>query len=195
VILSLSLVSCQGLWILTDDEATRVIASEAWTDTESFGLNAGVTPALERILQHTKLSEVKRIGVVTGPGAFTGLRIASSFAQGLARACGATLFSIPTFALEGKPFCIPLQHQKARDLDLPSALLAKMEVLEIRGPRREDAEVRLLVADDPVQGLAPAPFWPTPEKLLAGARRSKDSAPGLAIVYGLEPKISGKRTP
>jgi hypothetical protein len=193
VLLALSLVSCRGLWILADDSATGLVAFEAWTDAESFGLNAGLAPALKRTLAYRKLAEISRIGVVTGPGAFTGLRIACSFAQGLARASNASLFSIPTYDLVGKPFFMPLQHQKARTMERDAAVTSGMEFLALTGAGREDSTVRAPAAAEAVVGLAPDPFWPTPEALLAAARKNLGGEPGLRLVYGLEPKISGKR--
>lgn len=40
---------------------------------------------------HVPPSEIRRIGLVIGPGSFTGLRIGLSFAKGFAYACGAAL--------------------------------------------------------------------------------------------------------
>lgn len=193
MILALSLVSCRGLWILTDARAERLLASEAWTDTESFGLNAGVGPALERILMAAGSHAIERIGVVTGPGAFTGLRIACSFAQGLARARGATLFSIPTYDLFGHAVAMPLQHQKARHLERAAAITSGMEFLVLKGPGREDFEVRPPRDNESVVGLASDALWPTPEALFAGLRAHFAGPTGLNLIYGLEPKISGKR--
>ena len=56
-----------------------------------------VTAALNTI--HLTPSSIRRIACVTGPGSFTGIRLAISTAAGLARATGATTAAIPFLPL------------------------------------------------------------------------------------------------
>ncbi len=55
-------------------------------------------PALERLLAKTgrRVGDLELIVVGTGPGSFTGLRVAVATALGLARGSGAALFGLPS---------------------------------------------------------------------------------------------------
>ncbi|MSQ36697.1 MAG: tRNA (adenosine(37)-N6)-threonylcarbamoyltransferase complex dimerization subunit type 1 TsaB [Chloroflexi bacterium] len=62
-------------------------------------------PTIERLLgtAHTTISEVDRVAVATGPGSFTGLRIAIAAAQGIARGAGAALVGVSTLDVLAYP--------------------------------------------------------------------------------------------
>lgn len=195
MLLGLACVSSGGVWIAATDDASRLIASRTWNDSETSGLSTGVSDEFETLLQSNKLDrrEIRRIGVVTGPGAFTGLRIGSAFAQGLAAAIdGVRLVSIPTSRLAPTPFWIPLKHQSARHLTLDGALAENIEFLRIDTKAHD---IGRPVATDTIFGLKDNPFWPSPEQLLGALRLSLGEPDGLALDYGLEPKISGQRAP
>ena len=194
MILCLSLVSSHGAWALLSSDASQVHRFETWTDTESTGLSAGLDSALSRLLNGQPLSIVSRIGVVSGPGAFTGLRIASSYAQGLHRSLGVPLFGIPTYDLIGRPFYLPMQHQKARHLTQADLAQAPMECLHVSGssPEQVSTERPTGHGNELVLGLKDSSAWPSSEQLRAGA--AKNLSTSLQIQYGLEPKISGART-
>ena len=55
-------------------------------------------PALDRLLAKAGLgvADLKLLVVGTGPGSFTGLRVATATALGIARGCGTELFGIPS---------------------------------------------------------------------------------------------------
>jgi len=55
-------------------------------------------PALDRLLERAgaRVRDLRLIVVGTGPGSFTGLRVAAATALGLARGCGAELFGVPS---------------------------------------------------------------------------------------------------
>lgn len=68
--------------------------------------------AIERLLTWTRLplSSVDRIAVASGPGSFTGLRVAISAGQGLARGTGAALVGISTLDVLAYPHA-PSKHR------------------------------------------------------------------------------------
>ena len=57
-----------------------------------------------------KISDVDRVAVATGPGSFTGLRVAIAAAQGIARGAGAALVGISTLDV----LAYPHAHSKQR---------------------------------------------------------------------------------
>jgi len=77
-------------------DGSSVLAEETWHAQRRHGDE--LFPAIERILAHARLglSDVDRIAVATGPGSFTGLRVAIAAAQGLARGSGASLAGVST---------------------------------------------------------------------------------------------------
>ncbi len=96
--------------------------------------------AVAELLSRAGLSprDLDRIGVVAGPGSFTGLRSSLAFARGLARATGALLVPVPTFeaaseAIPGPP-----------DVDfLLDALRGEVHRCRRRGGRLEASGTRL----------------------------------------------------
>lgn len=199
MLLGLSCASSQGLWVATDDTATRLIAFRTWDDTDSPGLSAGMAASFDELQKNSviRLDEVRGLFVVVGPGSFTGLRMSASFVEGLALGLGSQLGreipvrSVPTFDLRGEGFWIPLRHQKARNLTLEGMKSATFEFLRIRSATEH--ETGTPTAGDPIWGLQDHPFWPNPEALLRGMRANLAAAPGLRLQYGLEPKITGQR--
>jgi len=77
-------------------DGRAVLAEETWHAQRRHG--DALFPAIERILAsaHASLTDVDRIAVATGPGSFTGLRVAIAAAQGLARGAGAALVGVST---------------------------------------------------------------------------------------------------
>ncbi|CAN5172325.1 tRNA (adenosine(37)-N6)-threonylcarbamoyltransferase complex dimerization subunit type 1 TsaB [soil metagenome] len=62
-------------------------------------------PTIERVLArgHSTLGAVTRIAVATGPGSFSGLRVAIAAAQGIARGRGAALVGVSTLDVLAYP--------------------------------------------------------------------------------------------
>ena len=88
------------------DTATAVVGVAAYADgvcvsAETLRIQAGadawLTPAIERAL--ASLGTLDAVAVVTGPGAFTGLRVGIAHALGLAVARGLPVIAVPTLAL------------------------------------------------------------------------------------------------
>ncbi|MBS1985507.1 MAG: hypothetical protein JST16_15180 [Bdellovibrionales bacterium] len=193
MLVGLSCTSSQGLWIATDPQATVILSEATWEDSNSTGLSAGTARHFEILLERAGKTKQDITGLfgVTGPGAFTGIRMSSAFLQGLARALGQPIRSVPTFDLAGTPFWIPLRHQKARELTLSEALASGMEFLHIQSTSAHQLGVPS--EGELIWGLRNHPEWPEPENLLHGVRRNLQGPLGLKLDYGLEPKISGQR--
>lgn len=80
-----------------------VLAEETWRAQRRQGDE--LFPAIERILASTRtaLASVTRVAVATGPGSFTGLRVAIAAAQGIARGSGASLVGVSTLDVLAYP--------------------------------------------------------------------------------------------
>jgi hypothetical protein len=193
MIAALCCVSAQALWVLADDRAEKLVAAELWQDDQSADISSGLAPAFERLLKngHARREDLDSLWGVSGPGAFTGLRVSGAFLQGLARALNKALYGVSTFELVGEVFYIPLQHQKARNMDLPQMLEAKLEFLAIRGP--DDFEVATPSERDTVWGLRDRALWPSPDMLLKAIRSQLARPREFALQYGTNPKIFGHR--
>lgn len=190
---ALSAISSQGIWILVDSLTGELIAELSWTDDNSTGLSTEMAPQFDRILKKAGRSREEITGLwgVSGPGAFTGLRLSSAFLQGLARSMRVPLRAIPSHSLFDRRYLIPLRHQKARLMNLEEALAAGIEFLEISAGH---ATLRKPLSDDLIVGLRDQPLWPSATELRAGLLRNEKAPVGFELFYGLEPKISGQRT-
>lgn len=80
-----------------------VLAEETWHAQRRHADE--LFPTIERLLSRTgvTLARVSRVAVATGPGSFTGLRIAIAAAQGLARGAGAALVGVSTLDVLAYP--------------------------------------------------------------------------------------------
>src|SRR5688572_12718203 len=80
-----------------------VLAEETWHAQRRHGDE--LFPTIERILARAgaTLAGVTRVAVATGPGSFTGLRVAIAAAQGLARGVGAALVGVSTLDVLAYP--------------------------------------------------------------------------------------------
>lgn len=80
-----------------------VLAEETWHAERRHGDE--LFPTIERLMSraHTTLAGITRVAVATGPGSFTGLRVAIAAAQGIARGSGATLAGISTLDVLAYP--------------------------------------------------------------------------------------------
>ncbi len=80
-----------------------VLAEETWHAHRRHGDE--LFPTIERLLgsARTSLSAVTRVAVATGPGSFTGLRVAIAAAQGIARGAGAALVGVSTLDVLAYP--------------------------------------------------------------------------------------------
>src|SRR5256886_8774518 len=80
-----------------------VLGEETWRAQRRHGDE--LFGAIERLLLSTRtaLASVDRIAVATGPGSFTGLRVAIAAGQGIARGSGASLVGISTLDVLAYP--------------------------------------------------------------------------------------------
>jgi tRNA threonylcarbamoyladenosine biosynthesis protein TsaB len=69
-------------------------------------------PTIERLLARTRitLASIDKVAVATGPGSFTGLRIAIAAAQGIARGAGAAMVGISTLDVLAYPHAASKQR-------------------------------------------------------------------------------------
>jgi len=91
-------------------DGRNVLSEETWHAQRRHGDE--LFPTIERVLSQArrKISDVDRVAVATGPGSFTGLRVAIAAAQGIARGAGAALVGISTLDV----LAYPHAHSKQR---------------------------------------------------------------------------------
>ena len=98
-------------------DGTAVLAEETWHAQRRHAEE--LFPTIERILSHARTpmsptapggtgdapggTRIDKVAVATGPGSFTGLRVAIAAAQGLARGCGAALVGVSTLDVLAYP--------------------------------------------------------------------------------------------
>lgn len=101
-------------WLLAIDTSTEQ-AGLALTDgvrTGELSWPAGRTQTESvlaeidhlRALLNVPIGDIRAIGVATGPGTFTGLRVGVSIAKGLALAAGLPVIGVPTLAAAAAPY-------------------------------------------------------------------------------------------
>ena len=84
-------------------DGRAVLAEETWHAQRRHGDE--LFPTIERVLAGARqsLSDVDRVAVATGPGSFTGLRVAIAAAQGIARGTGAAMVGVSTLDVLAYP--------------------------------------------------------------------------------------------
>ncbi len=91
-------------------DGTAILAEETWHAQRRHAEE--LFPTIERILSHARApissdapggTRIDKVAVATGPGSFTGLRVAIAAAQGLARGSGAALVGISTLDVLAYP--------------------------------------------------------------------------------------------
>ncbi len=77
-------------------DGTQVLAESTWHS--SLRHTQELAPALAELLRRAelKVDQIEAIGVATGPGSFTSLRVGLSFAKGMALARHIPLIGIPS---------------------------------------------------------------------------------------------------
>jgi tRNA threonylcarbamoyladenosine biosynthesis protein TsaB len=91
-------------------DGRNVLSEETWHAQRRHGDE--LFPTIERVLSQArkKISDVDRVAVATGPGSFTGLRVAIAAALGIARGAGAALVGVSTLDV----LAYPHAHSKQR---------------------------------------------------------------------------------
>ena len=84
-------------------DGTAVLAEETWHAQRRHAED--LFPTIERLLalSRQQINGVDKVAVATGPGSFTGLRVAIAAAQGLARGNGAALVGVSTLDVLAYP--------------------------------------------------------------------------------------------
>lgn len=194
-IAALSCCSVSGIWTLAHSSSTTAFTT-TWEDNQSTGLQQSIEPKLDESLKLAgwKSTDLEAIFVVRGPGAFTGLRLSASYALGLGTALGIPVYEIPSFQLnpEEKPFFISLRPQITKTLSLEECLKSGYEFLEIQSSSKH--EIKIPTEKDTVWGIKDFPNWPSQEQMMFALKKAlAQPIPLKEIVYGMEPKIFGKR--
>jgi tRNA threonylcarbamoyladenosine biosynthesis protein TsaB len=141
-----------------------VVLGEARFDSPSSHL-VELSKAIERLLasNHLTMRDVDRVAVVLGPGSFTGVRIAVSFAKGLA-AAGAQVVAMDSLRLLALPF---FDQGRAR-------------VCAMIDAKRAEVYAGVFERADGGASAIVAPRAESPERLLAAI----DAAPDLFVGTG-----------
>jgi tRNA A37 threonylcarbamoyladenosine modification protein TsaB len=196
--LSLSLASAQGICLLIDSTKNQIINLKKWDerDTQDHWKVLGET--VEEILKNNSKNSLTHLFCVSGPGAFTGLRISAAFMQGLSMGLKIPLIAIPTYLLnDEKTFLIPIRHQKVRDLTEHEAKEKNYEFLKIASVH----EASLCELDEKhevwgIQNKLKLDLWPNENQLLASTLKALKlyniNHSEFNIEYGLGPKVFGK---
>ena len=149
-------------------------------------------PVLEELFDAAGLrpSDLTRIGVVRGPGSFTGLRVGLAFARGLALATGAKAVGVSTFEA--------IAPSVAND-DAPFALVLDAKRGEVFAQRFDaHANTHGHPFRHPVES-----GWPFPDMALAGSGAALvgrdgldfDPVPGVSVVARLADERDPDRYP
>ena len=87
-----------------------VLAEETWHAQRRHGDE--LFPTIERLLARTRitLASIDKVAVATGPGSFTGLRVAIAAAQGIARGAGAAMVGVSTLDVLAYPHAASKQR-------------------------------------------------------------------------------------
>lgn len=77
-------------------DGAQVLAESLWTGVARHTID--LAPAVANMLTHTglKTGDLKALGVASGPGSFTALRVGIAFVKGLALACSLPVIGINT---------------------------------------------------------------------------------------------------
>ncbi len=91
-------------------DGSAVLAEETWYAQRRHGDE--LFPTIERLLARTRttLAGVDKVAVATGPGSFTGLRVAIAAAQGIARGTGAAMIGVSTLDVLAYPHAASKQR-------------------------------------------------------------------------------------
>lgn len=184
-LLALSMVSAQATMALFSEEVSRCYAFEQWNNLEGTDL-AEVLGEKYRLL-FAKNSDFKIIKVfgVEGPGSFTGLRVSSSFLQGVSTALAVPLVGVSSFDLFGEAFAFSLRPAKALSMTLEECIEKEFKFLEVS---KDKVETLSIPTSRKILGLKDNPLWPSMEELQQGVKKSllKDD---FILNYGYTPEF------
>lgn len=168
--------------LMRDDQ---VLGSRAQAMTK--GQAEALFPMLEEVLSAAGLgwADVSRIGVGTGPGNFTGIRISISAARGLALSLGCPVIGVSTFAAIHHVYpdataTVPAPRDMAYVLPAGAAEPTLVPLSSVTAPHLPPepelwvtAIARIAAAADPATSPLPAPIYLRP----ADAAPARDTPP------------------
>ena len=201
--LVLCALSQRTVLLLAGDD--KVIASEYWSKFEGSEIIDDVPQRIQKMFSSQQLSwkNVRALYCAQGPGAFTGLRVSSSFMKGLSVALQLPLYGISTYAMYGEPVATPLRAAKALQMTAAEYAHAGFKFLEINSESDirvvEKTKARLLGFKSDSETLAGSESlgdWPGDSQLWAGLERARQSKK-FALTYGYAPeylKIAQQKT-
>lgn len=194
--LILSAVSHQVVLGIFDGKSAKLLNSCTWATDQNTSLSQTLEANLKKLLLEGSLStsQIQRLLLISGPGAFTGLRVGAAFFQGFAQALKIPLIGIPTFELFQKSFWIPLRQQLCLGLNLEECLSRKLEFLHIQSPTDYTVSTPVSSGDFILGCKDSNPLWPSIENLEFAYKnfisgQATFSQP-LKIDYGSEPKLT-----
>ena len=212
VVLILSTLSTLTRCLLLDDSKQRVLFSAQCKQEFKQSLSDKLVDLIEELFKKAtnespapiSLKDISAIYVLTGPGAFTGLRVGVNFVKGLAAPHNIPTYGVPTKLLSDKDIFIPMRQLMANDMTTKEALASKMEFLHIK--QNGESTLEKPSSSELVLGCKETWDWPSEKQLLTAVQKVNIEEgthlniplniplnTQLNIDYGIKPKISGKR--
>jgi hypothetical protein len=192
--LALATASQQALWVLLGKDS-EVLDFRSSLQEDQIQMSTQLGNLLDDLLisNRINLDSIEGLGVVVGPGAFTGLRMGVSFAEGLCMAQSIPKLAIPSFFLVNRPFIFPLRHTKAPDLSVEQYIAEGFESLLLKDSKTFEV-VTIVPPSIEHRGFKGSYPWPSPQDLASAFKLSANNkVVRFEIEYGLDPKIFGQR--
>ncbi|NCN26486.1 hypothetical protein GW915_02835 [bacterium] len=189
------MASTKGLWVLLDAQL-KLVDYREWEDSERGDLWKELENQLSSLLESNTqtLENIRTLFCVSGPGAYTGLRIASAYCKGLSLSLGIAMIGVPSIDLNnGEAFFIPVRQQLIRDLTQVEALSdsRNFEFLKITG--KYSAELLRPTPKDLLWGSKDLnQTWPSAEQFAKAISTNINKTQPFEIFYGLGPKVFGE---
>jgi len=195
--LGIHLCSFNNLIVLHNDE--KILTTYKW---ESFELNKkDQSQVIKRQInlllksQSLELKQLTEIYYCSGPGAFTALRIVSSFCEALSIGLKIPLTSLPLkniiqLAYPNKKVAIPLNQRFFYHKTTNESIDTNLDCLLVsdNNPKmQKTSEVELLL------GTLKTQNWFNEDNFVSAYIQYSNKYIPQDIIYGIEPKIFGKR--
>lgn len=191
--LIISLCTEQCHLCLVDSSTEQIIAHVEWQESDGRSQGELIQSKFQNLLDLAALpaQEIETIFCVQGPGSFTSLRIAGSFAMGLKSALNVPLFGIATYDLMDAPFYLSLRPRKTSTMNLEGCLKEEIKFLLIQKNRQHQIQVPT-EKELPVIGLKDSEKFPSLNQLVHAHQKSLKNPHSFEIDYGYEPQFVKK---